>query len=96
MYLLDTGGQYADGTTDVTRTVHFGVPTVEQRRCYTRVLQGHLALASAVSTSRTQPCLIALSLSLSASLFLSLSLSLSPSLACMRCMGGGASAGRAH
>lgn len=39
MYLLDTGGQYSDGTTDVTRTMHFGTPTDEQRRCYTRVLQ---------------------------------------------------------
>jgi Xaa-Pro aminopeptidase len=51
MYLLDTGGQYLDGTTDITRTLVFGRgpegggPTEEQRRCYTRVLQGHIALA---------------------------------------------------
>mmetsp|Transcript_24420 Transcript_24420/g.61244 ORF Transcript_24420/g.61244 Transcript_24420/m.61244 type:complete len:233 (+) Transcript_24420:194-892(+) len=48
MYLVDSGAQYRDGTTDVTRTVHFGVPTAHQRRCYTRVLQGHIALAQAV------------------------------------------------
>eukprot|EP00435_Cladocopium_sp_Y103_P032803 s2_g8.t1 len=48
MYLIDTGGQYRDGTTDVTRTVHFGTPTEEQKRFYTRVLQGHLALATAI------------------------------------------------
>jgi len=48
VYLIDTGGQYKDGTTDVTRTVHYGEPTAEQRRLFTRVLQGHLGLASAV------------------------------------------------
>ena len=47
VYLCDTGGQYADGTTDVTRTLHFGAPTADERRCYTRVLQGHVALAGA-------------------------------------------------
>ena len=40
VYLCDTGGQYLDGTTDVTRTViHFGSPTADERRAYTRVLQ---------------------------------------------------------
>jgi len=53
MYLLDTGGQYLDGTTDVTRTFHFGAATAEQKRAYTRVLQGHLALARAVFPSGT-------------------------------------------
>lgn len=48
MYLLDSGGQYVDGTTDVTRTMHHGTPTAYQRGCFTRVLQGHIALASAV------------------------------------------------
>mmetsp|Transcript_31491 Transcript_31491/g.45950 ORF Transcript_31491/g.45950 Transcript_31491/m.45950 type:complete len:696 (+) Transcript_31491:46-2133(+) len=48
MYLLDTGAQFLDGTTDVTRTVHFGSPSDEQRRCYTRVLQGHVGLAQAI------------------------------------------------
>ena len=39
MFLLDSGGQYIDGTTDVTRTVHFGTPTAHQKECYTRVLK---------------------------------------------------------
>ena len=39
VYLCDTGGQYLDGTTDVTRTLHFGSPTADERRAYTRVLQ---------------------------------------------------------
>lgn len=39
LLLLDSGGQYVDGTTDVTRTVHLGTPTVYQRECFTRVLQ---------------------------------------------------------
>ncbi|XP_046581761.1 xaa-Pro aminopeptidase ApepP-like [Haliotis rubra] len=45
MFLLDSGGQYLDGTTDVTRTFHFGVPTDYQKECYTRVLMGHINLA---------------------------------------------------
>ena len=48
MFLLDSGGQYLDGTTDVTRTVHFGTPSSHMKRCYTAVLQGHIALATAV------------------------------------------------
>jgi len=48
MLLLDSGGQYTCGTTDVTRTVHFGEPTEHQRECFTRVLKGHIALATAV------------------------------------------------
>lgn len=48
IFLIDTGGQYKDGTTDITRTVHFGTATDEQQRLYTRVLQGHMALARAV------------------------------------------------
>lgn len=38
-FLLDSGGQYVDGTTDITRTVHFGEPTPRQKECFTRVLQ---------------------------------------------------------
>jgi len=53
MLLVDSGGQYFDGTTDITRTVHMGAPTERERRCYTRVLQGHIALASAVFPSNT-------------------------------------------
>jgi len=48
LYLLDSGAQYADGTTDVTRTVHFGEPTARMKDCYSMVLQGHIGLATAV------------------------------------------------
>ncbi|MYG51686.1 MAG: aminopeptidase P family protein [Rhodospirillaceae bacterium] len=47
LYLVDSGGQYADGTTDVTRTVAIGAPTAEMRRHFTLVLKGHIALATA-------------------------------------------------
>ncbi len=47
IYLIDSGGQYDDGTTDVTRTVAVGVPTAEQRERFTRVLKGHIAIATA-------------------------------------------------
>jgi len=47
VFLCDSGGQYLDGTTDVTRTLHFGAPSAHERRAYTRVLQGHVALARA-------------------------------------------------
>ncbi len=47
IYLCDSGGQYLDGTTDVTRTVVIGEPTEEQRDHFTRVLKGHIALAQA-------------------------------------------------
>lgn len=43
--LLDSGGQYTCGTTDITRTVALGTPTEEQRRNFTLVLKGHIALA---------------------------------------------------
>ncbi|PWZ03272.1 Creatinase/aminopeptidase [Testicularia cyperi] len=46
-YLNDSGAQYHDGTIDCTRTVHFGRPTPEQKRAYTRVLQGHIAISRA-------------------------------------------------
>lgn len=45
LYLLDSGGQYLDGTTDVTRTISLGEPSAEQRDCFTRVLSGHIRLA---------------------------------------------------
>jgi Xaa-Pro aminopeptidase len=48
LYLVDSGGQYIDGTTDVTRTVAIGAPTAEMRDRFTRVLKGHIALASAL------------------------------------------------
>ena len=47
LYLIDSGAQYLDGTTDVTRTVAIGRPTAEQRDRFTRVLRGHIALATA-------------------------------------------------
>ncbi len=47
VYLIDSGGQYDDGTTDVTRTVAVGQPTDEQRDRFTRVLKGHIAIATA-------------------------------------------------
>ena len=47
LYLVDSGGQYADGTTDITRTIAIGTPTAEMRRRFTQVLKGHIALATA-------------------------------------------------
>ncbi len=47
LYLVDSGGQYLDGTTDITRTIAIGSSTVEHRDRYTRVLKGHIALALA-------------------------------------------------
>ena len=48
LYLIDSGGQYVDGTTDVTRVVPIGATTAEMRDRFTRVLQGHIAIATAV------------------------------------------------
>ena len=45
LYLVDSGGQYQDGTTDVTRTVPIGAPTQEMRERFTLVLKGHISLA---------------------------------------------------
>ncbi len=47
LYLVDSGAQFLDGTTDITRTVAIGAPTAEMRRAYTLVLKGHLALGAA-------------------------------------------------
>ncbi len=47
LYLVDSGGQYRDGTTDITRTVAIGTPSAEMRDRFTRVLKGHIALAMA-------------------------------------------------
>jgi Xaa-Pro aminopeptidase len=46
-YLVDSGGQYRDGTTDVTRTIAIGTPTEEMKRRFTLVLKGHIALGRA-------------------------------------------------
>ena len=48
LYLIDSGGQYADGTTDITRTLAIGTPSEEMRDRFTRVLKGHVALATAL------------------------------------------------
>jgi Xaa-Pro aminopeptidase len=48
LFLIDSGGQYQDGTTDITRTVAVGEPTAEMRELFTRVLKGHIAIARAV------------------------------------------------
>jgi len=48
LLLIDSGAQYQDGTTDVTRTIAIGDPTPEMRDRFTRVLRGHLAIARAV------------------------------------------------
>lgn len=47
MLLVDSGGQYDCGTTDVTRTFHFGEPSAHQKAAYTRVLQARRAASSA-------------------------------------------------
>jgi Xaa-Pro aminopeptidase len=48
LFLIDSGGQYQDGTTDITRTVAVGEPTAEMRERFTRVLKGHIAIARAI------------------------------------------------
>ncbi|MEP4380299.1 MAG: aminopeptidase P family protein [Alphaproteobacteria bacterium] len=53
LYLVDSGAQYLDGTTDVTRTVAVGAPTDEMRDRFTRVLKGHIAIATARFPSGT-------------------------------------------
>lgn len=46
LYLVDSGAQYLDGTTDVTRTIAIGQPSDEMRDRFTRVLKGHIAIAT--------------------------------------------------
>ncbi|CAF3418743.1 unnamed protein product [Rotaria socialis] len=53
LYLVDSGGQYKEGTTDVTRTLHFGQPTDFEKECFTRVLQGFISLASCLFPPNT-------------------------------------------
>lgn len=48
LLLIDSGGQYDDGTTDITRTIAIGTPTEDMRRKYTHVLKSHIALARAI------------------------------------------------
>ena len=56
LLLIDSGGQYDCGTTDITRTMHFGTPTEHQKQCYTAVLQGHIGLDLAVYPEGTPGC----------------------------------------
>jgi Xaa-Pro aminopeptidase len=46
LFLIDSGGQYRDGTTDITRTIVVGAPSPEMRDRFTRVLKGHIALSA--------------------------------------------------
>jgi Xaa-Pro aminopeptidase len=48
LFLIDSGGQYEDGTTDITRTIAVGEPTAEMRDRFTHVLKGHIAIARAI------------------------------------------------
>jgi Xaa-Pro aminopeptidase len=54
LYLVDSGGQYPDGTTDVTRTVAIGTPTAEMRDRFTRVLKGNIAIDTALFPAGTR------------------------------------------
>ena len=53
LFLIDSGAQYEDGTTDITRTVAVGTPSDEMRDRFTRVLKGHIAIATAVFPENT-------------------------------------------
>ena len=54
MFMVDSGGQYLDGTTDVTRTFHYGEPTEDQVKRYTDVLMGAIELARIIVPENTQ------------------------------------------
>uniref|UniRef100_UPI003AAA7E23 xaa-Pro aminopeptidase 2 n=1 Tax=Centroberyx gerrardi TaxID=166262 RepID=UPI003AAA7E23 len=54
MYLVDSGGQYLDGTTDITRTVHWGTPTAMEREAFTRVLMGNIEISRTIFPSGTR------------------------------------------
>jgi Xaa-Pro aminopeptidase len=53
LFLIDSGAQYEDGTTDITRTVALGTPSEEMRDRFTRVLKGHIAIATAIFPENT-------------------------------------------
>jgi Xaa-Pro aminopeptidase len=53
LLLIDSGAQYEDGTTDVTRTIAIGAPTLEMQDRFTRVLRGHIAIARALFPNGT-------------------------------------------
>ncbi|MDE6108994.1 MAG: M24 family metallopeptidase, partial [Muribaculaceae bacterium] len=52
--LVDSGGQYTFGTTDITRTIALGTPTAEQKRDFTLVMKGHIALGTAIFPEGTR------------------------------------------
>ncbi|XP_074530246.1 xaa-Pro aminopeptidase 2 isoform X1 [Halichoeres trimaculatus] len=54
MFLIDSGGQYLDGTTDITRTVHWGTPTDMQKEAFTRVLMGNIEISRTIFPSGTR------------------------------------------
>uniref|UniRef100_A0A669C9S1 Xaa-Pro aminopeptidase 1 n=1 Tax=Oreochromis niloticus TaxID=8128 RepID=A0A669C9S1_ORENI len=54
VYLIDSGAQYVDGTTDVTRTMHFGTPSAFEKECFTYVLKGHIAVSAAIFPNGTK------------------------------------------
>ena len=54
LFLLDSGAQYLDGTTDITRTISLGAPTDMQRRDFTLVMKGHIALGSMIFPAGTR------------------------------------------
>lgn len=54
MLLIDSGAQYLDGTTDITRTVSLGNPTAQQKRDFTLVMKGHIALGSMIFPAGTR------------------------------------------
>ena len=54
LFLFDSGGQYLDGTTDITRTIAIGNPTDEQIFFFTKVLKGHIALSKAIFEKKTK------------------------------------------
>ncbi len=54
LFLFDSGAQYLDGTTDITRTISLGIPTKEQRRDFTLVMKGHIALGTTIFPAGTR------------------------------------------
>ena len=58
IYLVDSGAQYKDGTTDITRTIIIGNPTNEQKDRFTRVLKGHISIANVKFPINTQGSLL--------------------------------------
>ncbi|XP_066598684.1 xaa-Pro aminopeptidase ApepP isoform X2 [Prorops nasuta] len=58
VYLCDSGAQYLDGTTDVTRTMHFGEPSNFEKETFTRVFKGQYQLSTAIFPNKMKGCLL--------------------------------------